>query len=142
MSKGDDRPKTFQLHHVAIQTGDLPKAVRFYRDILGLTPIKEEKSPKGREIVWFDAGGTKIELYGGKPGQELAEGWDQNGVGPLSIGFWVDRLDEAVSLLRSKGVKIHREPYYPVPNERAAMILGPDGEEIVLLEQRIEEDGH
>lgn len=134
-------PNQFYLHHIAIQSQDLPKAIHFYRDILGFTLIKEERSPKGREIVWFDAGSTRIELYSGKPGQKLAEGWSSNTVGPLSVGLQVDNLDQAVESLRKKGVTIHREPYCPVPNERAAMVIGPDGEEIVLVEQRVGNEG-
>jgi catechol 2,3-dioxygenase-like lactoylglutathione lyase family enzyme len=127
----------FKVHHVAIQTRDLAESVRFYRKVLGFECLKEERSSKGREIVWFDAGEIRIELYGGKPGQELAPGWSPDAVGPLSIGLWVDDLDGAVESLRAQGVKIHREPYFPVPNERAAMILGPDGEEIILVEKKV-----
>lgn len=131
----------FQLHHIAIQTRDIDRAVIFYRDLLGLPVLKEERSPKGRRIVWFSAGSTRIELYSGKPNQPLAESWSPHTVGPLSIGLWVDDLDQAVSILRSRGVPIHREPYFPVPQERAAMILGPDTEEIVLLEKRVGDTG-
>ncbi|HLG22918.1 MAG TPA: VOC family protein [Candidatus Manganitrophaceae bacterium] len=127
----------FQIHHIAIQTADLERSLRFYEKILGLTRIKEERSPKGRRIVWLDSGSGRIELYSGKPGQPLASGWNSNTVGPLSIGFWVSDLEEAVRELDKKKAPVIKRPYEPVPGERAAMIQGPDGEEIVLLEKKV-----
>lgn len=125
----------FGFHHIAVQTRDLDQAVRFYRDALGFTLLKEETSPKGRKIVWFDAGCARIELYSGKPEQPLNEQWDKDGVGPLSIGFIVEDLQRAIERVKTFGVRIIREPYEPVPGERAAMIEGPEGEEIVLVDR-------
>jgi catechol 2,3-dioxygenase-like lactoylglutathione lyase family enzyme len=127
----------FRLHHIAIQTGDLEKSLLFYQKILGLPFIKREISPKGRVIVWLKAGEGRIELYGGKPGQLLNSQWNQNGVGPVSIGLIVPNIDQAVHLLKMENIPIVKLPYEPVPGERAAMISGPDGEEIVLLEKPI-----
>ena len=127
----------FKLHHIAIQAGDLEKSLHFYQKILGLPLIKREVSPKGRVIVWLKAGEGRIELYGGKPGQPLNSQWDQNGVGPLSIGLIVSDIEQAVNFLKMEHVPIIKLPYEPVPGERAAMISGPDGEEIVLLERPV-----
>lgn len=127
----------FQIHHIAVQTADLERSIRFYGEILGLVRVKEERSPKGRKIVWFDSGTGRIELYSGKPGQPLNETWSPNAVGPISIGFRVGNLEEAVRRLVAANVPLIKTPYEPVPGERAAMIQGPDGEEIVLLEKEI-----
>ncbi|MBI5198225.1 MAG: VOC family protein [Nitrospirae bacterium] len=127
----------FGFHHIAVQTRDLAKAIRFYRDAMGFSILKEETSPKGRKIIWFEAGGARIELYSGKPGQPLKDRWDENGIGPLSIGFTVPDLRLAIDRLKIFGARIIREPYEPVPGERAAMIEGPDGEEIVLVDRAV-----
>lgn len=127
----------FQFHHVAIQTSDIDKSAHFYENLLGMRRIKQEKSPKGRKIIWFDAGAARIELYGGKPGQPLEERWNPNKVGPLSLGLWVPHLDKAVQRLLEEKVPFIKLPYEPLPGERAAMIEGPDGEEIVLLEKKV-----
>ncbi|HZR47810.1 MAG TPA: VOC family protein [Candidatus Manganitrophaceae bacterium] len=127
----------FQLHHVAIQTADIQKSARFYEKVLGMHRLKEEQSPKGRTIIWIDSGAGRIELYSGKPGQPLKRSWDPNQVGPLSIGFWVPDLDTAVRTLLDQKVSFIKLPYEPVPGERAAMVEGPDGEEIVLLEKKV-----
>jgi catechol 2,3-dioxygenase-like lactoylglutathione lyase family enzyme len=126
-----------RLHHIAIQASDIKRSSHFYEKILGFRRLKEETSPKGRKIVWLGAGEGRIELYSGKPKQPLASHWNPNTLGPLSIGLWVDDLDEAVRKLSRKKVVILKRPYEPVPGERAAMIEGPDGEEIVLLEKEV-----
>ncbi|MBI1819361.1 MAG: VOC family protein [Nitrospirae bacterium] len=127
----------YRLHHIAIQTRDMEKSLYFYGVVLGLKVIKKEVSPKGRAIVWFMAGEGRIELYGGKPSQPLNRGWNENSVGPVSLGFLVASIDRTVQALRDQGVPVLKEPYEPVPGERAAMISGPDGEEIVLLEKPV-----
>jgi catechol 2,3-dioxygenase-like lactoylglutathione lyase family enzyme len=127
----------FQLHHVAIQTADIERSIHFYEKMLGMRRLKKEQSPKGRTIIWFDAGSGRIELYSGKPGQPLEPSWDPNKVGPLSIGFWVPDLDQAVRRLLDEKIPFIKLPYEPLPGERAAMVQGPDGEEIVLLEKRV-----
>ena len=127
----------FTFHHVAIQTSDLERSLHFYHHILGLPVIKEETSPKGRRIVWLLAGSGSIELYSGKPGQPLEDGWNENRVGPIAIGFVVKSLRDLLPELRARGVHIIKEPYEPVPGELTAMIAGPDGEEIVLMERPV-----
>ncbi|MGB3943030.1 MAG: VOC family protein [Candidatus Manganitrophaceae bacterium] len=128
---------SFKLHHIAIQTDDLERSIHFYERILGLAKIKEEQSGRGRRIVWFETGSGRIELYGGKPGQPLSDRWDPNGIGPISLGFLVWNLEESLRHLKEAGVIIIKPPYEPVPGERAAMIQGPNGEEIVLLEKEV-----
>ncbi len=127
----------FQIHHIAIQAADIERSAHFYGEILGLTRIKEERSSKGRKIIWFDSGTGRIELYSGKPGQPLNQTWSPNTVGPISFGFQVPHLEEAVRHLLEANVPLIKAPYEPVPGERAAMIQGPDGEEIVLLEKAV-----
>ena len=130
-------PAGFRFHHVAVQTADLPRARRFYETVLGCVVIKEERTAKGRDIVWLACGEGRIELYGGKPDQPLAPRWNTDTLGPLALGFLVGNLDREVARLRVLNVPIAKPPYEPVPGERAAMIEGPDGEEIVLLERPV-----
>ncbi|MFZ5861518.1 MAG: VOC family protein [Nitrospirota bacterium] len=126
-----------RLHHVAVQTADLRRARNFYETVLGFTVLKTERTAKGRDIVWLGCGDCRIELYGAKPGQTLTTGWTADHVGPLALGLLVENLDAEVERLRTLHVTIAKPPYEPVPGERAAMIAGPDGEEIVLLERPV-----
>jgi catechol 2,3-dioxygenase-like lactoylglutathione lyase family enzyme len=122
---------------VAVQTADLGRARRFYETVLGCSVIKTERTAKGREIVWLACGDCRIELYSAKPNQSLALGWNPDGLGPLALGFYVGDLDAEIARLGALHVRITKPPYEPVPGERAAMIAGPDGEEIVLLERAV-----
>jgi catechol 2,3-dioxygenase-like lactoylglutathione lyase family enzyme len=130
-------PLHARLHHVAVQTPNLPRARRFYETLMGFKVLKTERTAKGRDIVWLACGDCRIELYGAKPDQTLSAGWTTDAVGPLALGFLVANLDSEVERLRALGVPITKPPYEPVPGERAAMIAGPDGEEIVLLERAV-----
>jgi len=125
---------SFALQHVALQTNHFEQALAFYRDTLGLRLLKKCSSVKGRQIAWFQSGPTMIELYSGKPKQALEKRWNEHGVGPLHIALRVDNLEKAIALLKTKGVRILKEPFEPVPGERAAFIEGPDQEEIELTE--------
>ncbi len=131
--------KVLSLHHVAICTADFDRALRFYRDILQLSLLREGTSPKGRRIAWFDAGGTRLEILSLKPDRPIEESqfrWSEDRPGPVHIGFSVRGLEGIIERLAARGVKIKRGPYEPVPGERAAFIEGPDGEEIALEEEK------
>ena len=52
-----------RLNHVAIAVPDLEKAAAFYRDTLGLHPMREFGSGDGRGVVFF-LGGGYLEITG------------------------------------------------------------------------------
>ncbi len=46
------------IHHIALVSGDMPKTVAFYRDLLGMPLIKTLELPDGKgQHFFFDAGG-------------------------------------------------------------------------------------
>ncbi|MBZ0298085.1 MAG: VOC family protein, partial [Anaerolineae bacterium] len=50
-------------HHIAVQTRDWDESLRFYRDLLGMTPVVEFGSPE-RKIMLLDVGdGSHIEIF-------------------------------------------------------------------------------
>ncbi len=53
------------LHHLALRTGDLPRLVRFYGELLGL-PAVADHSPRS---VWLRAGPTILMLERAEPGE-------------------------------------------------------------------------
>ena len=48
------------LHHVSLTTKDLPKAISFYRDVLGFSQIERPAFPLGG--AWLNAGEVEIHL--------------------------------------------------------------------------------
>jgi len=50
------RPTIGRLNHVAIEVADLPSALYFYQDILGLNQLPMPEGLKEKGIYWIDLG--------------------------------------------------------------------------------------
>ena len=48
------------LHHISLTTKDLPKAISFYRDVLGFSQVARPAFPLGG--AWLSAGKVEIHL--------------------------------------------------------------------------------
>lgn len=91
--------KLDSIGQIHISASDLPRAVRFYRDVLGMTFLFEVP---GQEMAFFDCGG--IRLYLGRP---TAEDFRSR---PL-LYYRVDSISEAFEALRRRGVRFRSEPH-------------------------------
>ncbi len=96
---------------------DMPSAVSFYRDKLGL-PLGFE-SPFWSE---FETGGTKLALHPASP---------ENPAGSVQLGLAVDDLDEFHREAVKAGLKFTSEPA-EIHGTRVARFLDPDGAEIAV----------
>jgi catechol 2,3-dioxygenase-like lactoylglutathione lyase family enzyme len=124
-----------ELHHVAIQTSDLERALRFYLGALGGEMLERQKFKK-REMAWIRVGNLRIELYSKREGEELRP-WEDYYSGPVHIAFAVPDLDAFLAEALAKGASFHPshpEPFVPpAPGAgRMAYLLGPDGEELEI----------
>jgi methylmalonyl-CoA/ethylmalonyl-CoA epimerase len=91
-------PGLAQIGQIAIAMKDLPRAVAFYRDVLGL-PFLFEASPK---LAFFDCAGVRLMLS--EP--EKPE-FDH----PASIIYYrVMNMQETVAVLKSRGAAFESEP--------------------------------
>ena len=123
------------VHHVAIQTNNLDRAIAFYVDLLGARQI-ERRRFKRREMAWLEVGGVKLELFSKRDGENL-ESWNDFYSGPVHIAFQVDDLEAFLEQVEAQGARFHPshpEPFVP-PVEGAckiAYLLGPDGEEVEI----------
>ena len=101
---------------------DMDRAVRFYRDVLGLTLLRQD----GGSWAEFDAGGRRFALHGVGEGQSVSPG------GATAV-FSVFDLDRAKAALSSRGVgSMHDgdvEGY-----ARFASFVDPDGNTFQLIE--------
>jgi len=115
----------FKEANVTVMVSDMSKAVKFYRDVLGL----EVKAQWGEEFAQLAAPGTIIALHpavkgGSKPGKSES----------VSIGFGVKSLEGAMKELKAKGVKFSRiADDGPV---RLAFFSDPDGNPLYLSESK------
>ena len=103
---------------------DAPRAIAFYRDVLGLEPVRVYPEDRGAEYEFPD--GTTFGLWGG--GGRVMPFQPSNG-----ILFAVDDLDKAVAAIKGRGIAILMENETPVC--RMAMINDTEGN-MVTLHQR------
>ena len=98
MTAAENSLEITSIGQIAIVVHDLPKAVEFYRDKLGLRFLYEFPS-----LAFFDCGGVRIMLSF----PENAE-FDH----PASILYYkVADINQAWRVLEARGVKIEHEPH-------------------------------
>jgi predicted enzyme related to lactoylglutathione lyase len=100
---------------------DAPRAIAFYRDVLGLEPVKVYPDDRGAEYELSD--GTTFGLWGG--GGFVMPFQPSNG-----ILFAVDDFDGAVASLKARGIPIVMEHETPVCF--MAMIHDTEGNSVTL----------
>lgn len=107
---------------------NLNHSIKFYEEIAGLSLIRRIPAGPGTEIAFLGAGETQIELIcdGNKKKIDIGE--------DISWGFEVESLEEALSLVKEKGIDVIGEPVQPNPNVRFFFIKDPDGMRIQLVE--------
>jgi predicted enzyme related to lactoylglutathione lyase len=104
---------------------DTRRAIGFYRDVLGLEPVRVYPDDRGAEYELAD--GTTFGLWGG--GGAVMPFQPSNG-----ILFAVDDLDAAVAAMKARGIPIHMEHETPVCF--MAMISDSEGNSIVLHKRK------
>jgi predicted enzyme related to lactoylglutathione lyase len=103
---------------------DAQRAIAFYRDVLGLEPVRVYPDDRGAEYEFPD--GTTFGLWGG--GGRVMPFQPSNG-----ILFAVDDFDKAISAVKERGITILMENETPIC--RMAMINDTEGN-VVTLHQR------
>lgn len=126
------------LLHAMLRVHDLPRALSFYCDVLGLREIRRIVfEQEGRTLVFLgmtNADGTprdgmQIELWHEGDGVQI-EHLSRAG----HVGIGVRDIDTCVARLAAAGVEILKMPAPVRPGGRViAMIRDPDGHEIELL---------
>lgn len=113
-----------QIH---ISVKDLPRAVAFYRDVLGITLLFEVP---GQPMAFFDCGG--IRLYLGKP-----ESPDFHS-SPV-VYYRVEEINEAHSALAARGVEFEGAPHIVHKTEDSELWMAgfrdPDGNYLCLMSE-------
>jgi lactoylglutathione lyase len=127
-----------KLLHTRYRVNDLDKAVRFYKDVLGLEEIRRNKSPRGSELVFLKTPGS----------EEQIEITFFPGSGPVQVqpdlthlAFEVDNLEEFGKHLAKLGLKFSDGPTKSSSGSVFAFIDAPEGYEIELIELAKSDDG-
>jgi methylmalonyl-CoA/ethylmalonyl-CoA epimerase len=94
------------IDHVAIAVENLDEAIPFWRDRLGIAPLRRERiEGYGVEIATFRVGSTTIELVQGDPGTAVHRYVDRHGPGIHHLAFRVPDVEEALSWARKRGLE-------------------------------------
>jgi lactoylglutathione lyase len=134
-----------QFLHTMVRVGDLPAALKFYCDGLGLTEIGRHDNEAGRFTLVFLAAPADIARMGGIPAGktptqmdipmvELTHNWDEADYpGGRNFGHLAYRVDDiyaATQRFADLGVTISRPPR----DGRMTFIRSPDGISVELLQ--------
>ena len=116
------------LDHLGIAVRSLQESLRFYVDALGLSAEGlEEVAAEGVRIAFIQVGQSRIELLEPLgPDSTVARFLDKRGEGIHHICLRVERLDETLAGLRSRGVEIIE----PAPR------IGAGGRRIAFIHPR------
>jgi len=83
------------IHHVSINVPDPDVALRFYVDVLGLSP-RTDRPDFGIGGAWLDAGGQQVHLVQGESPSNFGQ----------HFALAVDDLDAVIDELRARGVEV------------------------------------
>ena len=117
------------LDHVqlAIPAGGEARALPFYRDVLGLTPLAKPDALAARGGAWFQAGAVQLHL-GVDPEFRAAR--------KAHPALVVADLDALLARARAAGVECREDDPDPTPGRRRAFVSDPFGNRIELVEIR------
>jgi catechol 2,3-dioxygenase-like lactoylglutathione lyase family enzyme len=137
-----------KIHHTAISTSDLERALGFYRDVLGFEVVSEFGWPAGVEladnitglegsaakVAMLQAAGDCIELFEfssppPKPGDPQRPVCDH---GITHIAFTVDDIDAEYERLKAAGMVFHCPPQV-MGEGKVTYGRDPDGNVIELM---------
>lgn len=127
--------KITKLNHVAIAIKDIDRSLTFWRDVLGLQVDHIENVPsQNSEVVFLPLGDTEIELvHPTSADSGLARFVEEKGGGMHHICLEVDDIDEMLTELKAKGIRLIDEIARELPGRKMAFVH-PKSSNGVLVE--------
>ena len=111
------------IDHVALNVPDVPAALAFYTDVLGLTQ-RDDRPDFGIAGAWLNAGDQQVHLIELPP---------PNGMGQHFALLYED-IGAVVERLRAQGITVS-DPAASSPGQRQAFLNDPWGNSIELHER-------
>lgn len=124
--------KVTRLLHTRMRVSDLDQTIQFYTTVLGLEVIERKTSPRGSQLAFLKVPNSDelIELASFPPSGPVKVQEDL-----VHLAFQVESLDETITWLNAKGVKVTDGPTQTSSGSRFIFIDAPDGYEIELIER-------
>jgi catechol 2,3-dioxygenase-like lactoylglutathione lyase family enzyme len=143
------------IHHTAISTGDLERALGFYRDLLGFEVVMDWTWPEGTagmnlthqlpetsgRVALLGLGNAMLELFEYATPPPAPRAADRRMVdhGITHLCLDVDDLDAEFVRLREAGVSFHCEPV-DYGTVKVTYMRDPDGNVLELQEVKSRDD--
>jgi methylmalonyl-CoA/ethylmalonyl-CoA epimerase len=119
-----------RIGQIGLTTGDLPRAVAFYRDVVGLRFLFEAPP----QMAFFECGGTRL-MLSAVEGAGPAAGQQFNSI----LYYTVDDIHGAARDLERRGARVERQPHVVAPLPAAdlwmAFFRDPDGNLFALMSE-------
>jgi lactoylglutathione lyase len=122
----------FQELFPILSTPDLPRALRFYRDLLGCEIHYRFPADGEPAYVGMALGASRLGIGADPPGQPQRPAGD----GRFALWVYVEDCDAAVERLRAGGVAVLAEPADQPWGERMAEVADPDGNRVIVAARR------
>ena len=120
-----------------VYTNDMPAAIHFYGDLLGLTETFRTPKEGSPEHVEFRAGGFTLGL-GTVEAAKRVHGIDATpGAPAVVVVLWTENVDHVYAGLESAGVTSVQMPHDTGNNNRNALVRDPDGNLVELVSKRL-----
>ena len=121
-----------KLLHTRMRVSDLDQTIRFYTDVLGLEVLERKTSPRGSHLAFLKVPNSEelIELTSFPPSGPVTVQEDL-----VHLAFQVDSLDDTITTLTAKGIRVTDGPTTTSSGSRFIFIDAPDGYEIELIER-------
>ena len=121
-----------KLLHTRMRVSDLDQTIRFYTDVLGLEVLERKTSPRGSHLAFLKVPNSEelIELTSFPPSGPVTVQEDL-----VHLAFKVDSLDDTITTLTAKGIRVTDGPTTTSSGSRFIFIDAPDGYEIELIER-------
>lgn len=116
--------KILRINHVAIVVPEIEGALSFWRDALGLDLHHIEDVPSQKsQVAFLPVGGSEVELV--KPTTDdsgVAKFLAERGSGMHHLCFEVDDIDEMLSRLKARGVRLINETAMQLEGRKVAFV--------------------
>ena len=121
---------------VVVEAEDYEKAVRFFRDVLGLPEELAVSGPDGAHVTILDAGRATLELANPAQKRYIDEVEVGRPVAPkFRVAFEVPDAEEATGRLTDAGAELIASPTETPWRSRNARLAAPGGIQVTLFEE-------
>ena len=116
--------KILRINHIAVVVPEIEGALSFWRDALGLDMHHIEDVPSQRsQVAFLPVNGSEIELV--KPTTDdsgVAKFLAERGGGVHHLCFEVDNIEEMLSSLKAKGIRLINETAMQLEGRKVAFV--------------------